>query len=754
MHHRSSLIETCEQILREQEPNFLRLYLNPHVAQACFCLDRYVRTTWTLPPDPTGRPRSDAEDFQSFLANGLEEALSGAIKLARYSRPTPNGPPSTGLILDPADRLAGFVSAKLAGGGIVPFLPGLRVIGKDELRREPGTLGLEKAAENGRAEVGTAPINPLVLVAGTDGLLDNQAETIRRLVDRHRPLVITCVDRESLAALRGTPGGILREIAPDIIVFDESFTDRAVPFGAFTAPSSLFAAWNRPRKSTFHSTTFQPNTISTRHFMHCLTAADPDFHDRYRDELRAVLIDLSRRGDCFRRHYSPPLYRLIRAAGFNTIDVRAAGSFIVADGRSIFDTVGGVACSIRGHNPATYADEIKELEPNPTPDSGGGGAQPVEANAAVEDELRSRLRDLTGLECFLPAVSGATAVENALKLALVARFPRRHILALKAGFGGKTLLSLTGTANPSYKERIDPLYADVHYVDPFAPDALEQIDALLERHEFAVVQLELIQSVGGVRRLPESVVRHLDAGRKRHGYLLLVDEVQTGMYRTGPFNLSRTFDLTPDLLLLGKGTSDMMFPFALTLYSAAVEQMLERQGSDLADTIKRRYNYEYGYRTVVNVLRRCEESGVTRRVAEAAELFTRLLTAGLASSKFVRDIRVFGLLIGVELDTRRGPRRWLGKRLSALYLLAMLRHERFPVLAGFCQYVPNVLKITPPLNASDDEIRRACDTIIDVLGRPLHKVLAAALGGLIKSSPVRKKDHEHTNDPALELAAR
>ena len=70
--------------------------------------------------------------------------------------------------------------------------------------------------------------------------------------------------------------------------------------------------------------------------------------------------------------------------------------------------------------------------------------------------------------------------------------------ALCSGFGGKTLLALTGTANASYKEHIDPLYADVHYVDPFASDALAQIDALLQTREFAVVQLELIQGVGGV----------------------------------------------------------------------------------------------------------------------------------------------------------------------------------------------------------------------------------------------------------------
>ena len=55
MHHLPSLAETYEQILREQEPNFLRLYLNPHVAQTCFCLDRYVRTTWTEPPASTRR---------------------------------------------------------------------------------------------------------------------------------------------------------------------------------------------------------------------------------------------------------------------------------------------------------------------------------------------------------------------------------------------------------------------------------------------------------------------------------------------------------------------------------------------------------------------------------------------------------------------------------------------------------------------------------------------------------------------------
>ena len=224
------------------------------------------------------------------------------------------------------------------------------------------------------------------------------------------------------------------------------------------------------------------------------------------------------------------------------------------------------------------------------------------------------------------------------------------------------------------------------------------------------------------------------------------------MYRTGPFILSNTLDLKPDLLLLGKATSDMMFPFALTLYTAAVHELLERKGSKLAASIENRYGYELGYQTVVNVLRLGEETDICRRVADAGALFAQLLTEGLGHSNIVRDVRVFGLLIGIELDTRRWPHGWLRKRLSSLYLLSMLRHARFPVLAGFCQYESNVLKITPPLNASPDEIRQACATIVEVLTLPLHKVLASSLGGLITSRPNRRTQYEHANGSALESA--
>jgi acetylornithine/succinyldiaminopimelate/putrescine aminotransferase len=690
------LADTFRQILREQLPNLLRLYLNPFVTQACYCLGRYAATTWER--------GARAEDFQTFLANGFDEALSGAIKLARYAASTAGRPP-TGLVIDPAGRLGPFAAAPAGGGGAVEFVPGLLVAGRD-----------------GAPEIGDQRFGFVVLVPAADGTLGRYAEMVRRVARSEDVLVVTCLTRDSLASLRRTPSGPARDLPPDIVVFDESFVNRAVPFAAFTARRSLYEHWNRPGKTTFHSTTYQPNTISSLHFLKCLEQADPEFWAGVAPELERIRTDRTYRGDLFRRLYSPSLYRAIRATGFDTPDVRAAGDFVFVGGRRVFDAVSGVACSVRGHNPATYADEMTELDD-------------------VKDcpgEVAARLRTLTGLDGVLPAVSGASGVENALKIALVAQYPKRYVLALKAGFGGKTLLALTGTWNAKYKERIDPLYPDVLYVDPFAPDATAQIEAALAKYPVAVVQMELIQAVGGVRRVPDDVIRYLAARREQYGYLLLVDEVQTGLFRTGPFTLSGALGLSPDLLVIGKGTSDMMVPFALTLYSAGVREKLDRAGSDLPDALRQRYGYEFGYRTVLNVLRRAEELRLPERAAESGALFERLLGEGLASCRAVRDVRVFGSLIGIELDARAGPRRWLRKRLYSFYLLGMLRHPRFPVLAGFCQYEPNVLKVTPSLTASAGDVRSACATIVEVLQRPLPRLLAGALGGLVGSTLRRK----------------
>ena len=707
----SLLAETFGRMLREQLPNLFRLYVNPFVAQTCLCLSRAVGGVW-------GAEMNGHGEYQSFLANSFDEALSGAIKLARYDAGAAGRSP-LGLVIDPDGKLGPFASVNVREGRI-EFVPGLFVV----------------ATENDLASIAAGQtFSFVVLVAAANGALDRYAAAVREVVRRDAPRIITCVDRETLLGLRKTSSGLLRDLAPDIVVFDETFVNREVPFGAFTAKKALYDHWNRGGKTTFHSTTFQPNTISSLHFMNCLKRDDPTFYAALAPDLTRVEADLKYRSELFRRLYSPSLYKATRMTRCDTADIHASGNYVEVAGRKIFDGVSGVACSVRGHNPPAYAEELAALADLP----------------AIEAEIADRLGKLTGLANLVPAVSGASAVENALKLALVAQFPRRHVLALKAGFGGKTLFALTGTWNASYKTNLDPLYPDVLYVDPFAADATAQLEAALTKHPVAVVQVELVQGVGGVRRVPDEVLRFLDAGRQRWGYLLLVDEVQTGMYRTGPFVRSAALGLTPDLLVVGKGVSDMMFPYALLLYSDGVRARLEQAGSVLPATFRQRYGYDYGYRTVLNVLRRAEEAQLAERVSESGALVAQLLGDELTTCSAVNEVRVFGLLIGIELNATRWPQRWLRKRLFWFYLFNMLRHTGFPVLVGFCQYEPNVLKITPPLSTSAAELRQMCATITDVLRRPFYRLAARVLGGMVYSAGLgRRKKHEHTHVPAHE----
>jgi acetylornithine/succinyldiaminopimelate/putrescine aminotransferase len=677
------LFDTWDELLREQTPNFLRLYLNPFVAQTCLCLSRYVEETWGAAASP---------GHQSFLANSFDEALSGAIKLARFSADL-EGRPKTGMVIDHEGRLGPLASVALEGRGRIDFIPDIVVV-KNEDEAPPFERGVG-----------------FVVLFASEG---------RPLPDLGRlgsPLLIVCMDRAGLLHCRREPAEPWGKLRPDVVVFDESFVHRDVPFGAFTARKALYDHWNRPEYSTFHSTTYQPNAVSTLHFMKCLERDDPEFHAQLSPELTRAAGDRVYRKSLLSRLYSPSLVRASAAVGWDTVDVRAAGHYVTVKGRRVFDGVAGVACSIRGHNPAGYRQEIERL-------SGVGDYHRATAE---------RLEGLTGLGNLVPAVSGASAVENALRMGLAAQFPKKYVLALRGGFGGKTLLALTGTANGFYKARLDPLYQNVVYVDPFSDSAVEDLDAVLRQYPVGVVQLELIQAVGGVRAVPERVIQYLNEEKHRRDYLLFVDEVQTGMYRTGPFVRSKEAGIEPDLLTVGKGTSDMMFPFAVTLYSDRVRERLAAMKVDIPEALRRRCDYEFGYKTLLNVLQRAEETRLPEQARESGALFAKLLAEKLSGCKAVREVRAFGLLIGIEMDTARWPRRWFSKQAGSVYVLNLLRHRPFPVFVGYCQYEPYVLKLTPPLTITTEEAGCVCDAIVAVLRRPPHKLLPPLFGALVRS---------------------
>jgi acetylornithine/succinyldiaminopimelate/putrescine aminotransferase len=705
-----SALQTCDQIIRLKIPNLLRLYLNPFVAQTCVALAEMVWDVW---------PESKKEGRRSsFLANSGEEALSGALKLARYTQNvrsqndasiTEHRSSATRvLMVDDGSHFRHFAETTIEPDGAygayepisIQFIPEIIAL---------STAEFITRMEQDKVSAGILVLSPQAL---RESLRSKELhQTVQRFCSSDHSLMIACLDQDLFLHNATLPKSGL---VPDIVVFDESFTRRQVPFGAFTARREIAAQWTVKGMTNFHSTTFQPNTVSTMHFLKCLQEHSEAFYTQLQQAVKPLLVDHDLLYSTFRDLFSSSLAKVISLAGYDQEDVTASGHYVRVGNKLVFDGVGGVACSLRGHNPADWAKEIKEMD-------------------AVEDirgEVEQRLTTLTGLPHHVPAVSGAAAAEHAIKLALAAQPSRSMIVAFHGGFGGKTLLALSGTAKNYYRTNLDPLYANVVYLNPFADDAATQLEQIASTTPIAVIQLELIQGVGGVREIPDSLLDCIEEIRQRTGAFLFVDEIQTGMFRTGPFVRSLQKSIQPDLLTIGKGVSDMMFPFALTLYSDSIESRLRSGQSTLISDLCNKYSYELGYRALLNSLRRADHEDVSQQVTVAGQQFRDELVRQLKGVSLVRDIRCYGLLIGIELNCQSSLIQRLGLNAAQLYLLQMMNHANCPVLMGFCQYEPHILKFTPPLTVTEDEVTAVSRTIADTLRASTARMLFTALTAL------------------------
>ena len=705
-----SALQTCDQIIRLKIPNLLRLYLNPFVAQTCVALAEIVSEVW---------PATKSEERRSsFLANSGEEALSGALKLARYAQNVGSQKDASAtdrrtlatrvFLVDDGNRFRHFASTVIQKGEADDS------DGPDEqvtIEFIPEMHSMSTARFIARTEL--ADVSEGILVLSPDALRDvhrsrDFQQAVMQFSGGARTMVIACLDQDLFSDRAKFPDD---KLAPDIVVFDESFTRRQVPFGAFSARPELAALWTIKGMTNFHSTTFQPNTISTMHFLKCLHEQSEPFYRQLQPTLKPLLVDHDLLHTTFRDLFSSSLAKLISLAGYDQDDVTASGHYIRVGNKRIFDGVGGVACSLRGHNPTDWAKEIRELD-------------------LVEDirgEVQQRLADLTGLPHHVPGVSGAASVEHAIKLALTAHPSGSRIVAFQGGFGGKTLVALSGTAKGFYRQNIDPLYTNVVYLDPFADDAVSRLQQLAEQTPIAVMQLELIQGVGGVREIPETLLHGIEEVRQRTGAFLFVDEIQTGMFRTGPFVRSSVKSIQPDLLTIGKGISDMMFPFALTLYSDRLDDLLKARQSTLASDLQNKYSFQLGYRALLNTLRRAELEDVSIQVSRAGQQFQEELGRQLKGVSLVREVRCYGLLIGIELNCRKSLLQKVGLNAAQLYLLQMMNHPCRPVLMGFCQYEPHILKFTPPLTVTEEEVVSVCRTIADTLKASTIRMLFTAI---------------------------
>ncbi len=679
--------------------------MNPDVAGCCLGLSELsclgfpsLRSSSILP---------------SFLANSGDDALSGAFKLARFWRS--NSQPAIAdhpddLLIDDASEYSGFSQVKCLDPGsgherLVNFIPGIRnAILSD---------GFRILHEDGNYQT----VMPRIVAITANSfrqLTPATLSNLQELSEAGRLILIAVLNVRFFENQQP----LLSRIRPDIVVFDQSFTNGQIPFGAMTSRDDLLRIWHSRKLSMFHSTTFQPNSVSTRWFLNCLRDRFPDVHRRIEPTLVKLVDDRRFCLRMIRQLYSPSLSRTIMRTGFHKDTCTAAGHYVRSGSRQIFDGVAGVACSLRGHNPAGWAAEVRQAP----------------RGSLLRDLLQIKLSELTGLSRFVPAVSGGSAVEQALKLALSVSNTGSEVIVMRRGYSGKTLFALTGTASAFYRRDVGPLYENTCVIDPLAPDAEQQFESIVSRSQTAVVLLELIQGVGGVREIPPRLLNRVFQLRKQYGFRIIIDEVQTGAFRTGPFVRSAVLPERPDFLTIGKAVSDMMIPFSLTLYSEQVHQDLVASRCSLAQHFRSKFDFELAFRTLWNTLYCQNPDRIRERVEHSGRLLESELKERLARWLAPDSIRVFGLLCGIELPL---PEAKIKQRFSSLMVmlrcLHMMKNPAFPLLMGFCQFEPNVLKFTPPLSITDSEVKLSCDTITSGVAASAAELLMLGLKSLWNS---------------------
>jgi len=374
----------------------------------------------------------------------------------------------------------------------------------------------------------------------------------------------------------------------------------------------------------------------------------------------------------------------------DVVFVSGSGSWLTdARGEPWLDLLSGIAVTVIGHaHPAVTAAVAEQA-----------GRLVHTSNLFLTTpalELAERLASLAGWDDarVFYAQCGATANEAAIKLA------RRHgkqqrdtkvrIVTLEGGFHGRTLATLEATGQASKHVPFLPLAGFVDTVAHDDPDAL----AAAVGPDTCAVLLEVVQGEGGVRPLSPEVLAAARAACDEHGALLMIDEVQTGIGRTGSWFGFQQTDVVPDVVTLAKALGNGM-PIGVCMAHGAAADAL--QPGDHATTFGGNPVTAAAALAVLDVI---EGDGVLANVATRAAQFRIALADLAASSGAVLEVRGSGLLLGIVLA-----------RPVAAEVAARCRSERLVLNA----VAPDVLRIAPPLTITADEVETALGIIIPAI---------------------------------------
>jgi ornithine--oxo-acid transaminase len=309
--------------------------------------------------------------------------------------------------------------------------------------------------------------------------------------------------------------------------------------------------------------------------------------------------------------------------------------------------------------------------------------------------------ELTGYEMALPMNTGAEAVETAIKAArkwgyTVKGVPngQAEIITCAGNFHGRTLTVISFSTEPEYRDGFAPFtpgFVTIPYGDA------EALRAAITPNTVAFL-FEPIQGEGGVVVPPGGYLRAVREICTEYNVLMLADEIQTGLGRTGRLFGCDHEDVKPDVMILGKALSGGAYPVSVVLSSREVLGVF-RPG-DHGSTFG---GNPLGCAVARTALKILVEEGMIENAAHMGEYFQERLVE--INSPHVKEVRGKGLLIGVELHPEAGGARRFCEALQARGVLAKETHA-------------HVLRFAPPLIITREEIDWALERVQEVLMMP------------------------------------
>ena len=366
---------------------------------------------------------------------------------------------------------------------------------------------------------------------------------------------------------------------------------------------------------------------------------------------------------------------------------RAEGTFIYdKHGKKYYDLIAGIAVSSLGHQHPHIINKIKQQIDKHLHVMVFG-----EYSQGIQNKLAEELTNLLpkSLNCLYVVNSGTEANEAALKLAKRAT-KKSRIVAFKGAYHGSTHGSLSVSGNENKKHAFRPLLPDVFHLPFNDINALDFID-----HKVAAVIIEPIQGDAGVRIASFEFLKKLRKICDDNCILLIMDEIQSGMGRTGKLFAFEHFEIIPDILTIGKAFGGGM-PIGGLVTSQKLMSLFS--SNPALGHITTFGGHPVSCAGALANLEVLKKESIIEKVEEKGKLFEKLL-----SHSSIVEIRRIGLLFAIEMKNPETVQKVVeGCKING-------------VLSFWFLSCPESFRIAPPLNIAREEIIDSCNIIKKVL---------------------------------------